>query len=204
MKKLSLNVDSPTSETNKTPIPFYLIRNQYFPTEMEYTDFSIKKNMEDVFNIFIKLSPSMISTMTKAEKRILLFQGMLNSEDVTEDMLASELHSINNVLKELTKVSHVMIEKMEEVMMINDNSIPQGECKLDPDVVYAYTKSVNALVDLTNKHSAINLQTHNILAKKYPKMVEPFLVIAGKVTYVFFINLISYSNKIDKNITAYK
>ena len=157
--------------------------------------------MEEVFGIFIKLSPSMIATLTKADKRILTFKKLIADPLVTEDDIRKEIESVNELLDALIKTSHSMIEKLEDLIV--KDRLDDSVVWMDPDIIRVYTQSVNTLTELTNNHSIINFEIHNRLVDKYPNLVEPFRIIAGKITYIFFINLISYSNKIDENLYAY-
>ena len=180
---------------------FYLIRNRYFPTELEYKEFFINDHMEEAFNIFLKLSPSMISALSKADKRIITLKNLIDNPLITEDHLKNEIEDIDKILNAFIQASHQMIEKLEEVIsQPHINSIPS---KLSPEAVEAYMGAVNVLVELTDNHSIINHETHYKFAKKFPNLVEPFMLIAGKITYLFFINLITYSNKIDENLFLY-
>lgn len=182
-------------------VPFYKIRNQYFPTELKYKEFFIHENMEEAFNIFLKLSPSMISTLSKADRRIIAIKNLIDNPMTTEDQLRVEIDNIDKNLDVFVQVSHRMIEKLEEV--ISQVGAEMKPSKLESDAVEAYMGAVNVLVELTDDHSVINYQTHYKLVKMYPNLVEPFRVITGKMTYLFFINLISYSNKIDENLFLY-
>lgn len=181
--------------------PFYLIRSQYFPDDLKYNAFFINANMEEAFNIFIKLIPSIIETLTKADKRILSLKPWIEDSATSEEELREEITKIDNILDELIKVSHSMIEKLEEVIT-KDRSDP-SPVWMDPEMIQVYTQMVNTLTELTNNHSIINFEIHNQLAPKYPELVEPFRIIAGKITYIFFISLISYSSKLDENLFAY-
>lgn len=178
------------------------IRNQYFPIEdIKNQSFFINDDMEEAFNVFLKLSPTMISTLTKADRRLVNLKAMIDSESLVETDLKHEIDSIDILLDQFIQVSHQMIEKLEEVISSNENNLSSSQISID--AVNAYMGAVNVLSDLTENHSVINYQTHYKLSKKYPNLVEPFRIIAGKITYLFFINLITYSNKIDENIILY-
>lgn len=182
--------------------PMYLIRNQYFPENIEYTAFFINEHMLEAFNIFIKLSPNIISTLTKAERRMIAFRSSIDNPMMTEDMMLNEMYSLRDIINELIDVSHAMLEKLEDVSdIVTDNNIMTSE--VNPAVVEAYMSSVNVLMELTDNHSILNFETHNKLAKEYPNLVEPFLVMSGKLAYLFFVILISYSNHIDENLFVY-
>ena len=179
------------------------IRNQYFPVDyMNHRDFFINDYMEEAFNIFLKLSPSMISTLTKADRRLITFKSMIDNDMMTEADLKIEIENIDKLLDTFVQVSHQMIEKLEEV--INNPHLDMSSSQLSSSAIEAYMASVNVLIELTDNHSDINYEIHYKLSKKYPDLVEPFRIIAGKITYLLFINLISYSNKIDENIFIYE
>ena len=182
-------------------IPLSTIRNQYFPLELPSTDFFISSYLEETFNIFIHLVPSMISTLTKAERRILAIKSGIDNPQMTEEILESEITQIDVSLSEMIKVSHLMIEKLEEA--VSQEHCDVATTNLDTAKVKAYMDSVNVLVDLTDNHAVINFEAHCKLIEKYPKLVEPFRVISSKFTYLLFINLISYSNRLDQNIFLY-
>ena len=190
------NIADPTRAT-----PMYLIRNQYFPDNIEYTAFFINDHMLESFNIFIKLSPSIISTLTKAERRMIAFRSSLDNPMMDEEMLLHEMYNLRDIINELIKVSHVMLEKLDDVSSLSIDNIATSQ--VNPDAVKAYMSSVNVLMELTDNHSILNFETHNRLAKEYPNLVEPFLVMSGKLSYLFFVILISYSNHIDENLFVY-
>ena len=193
-------ITTPTAEINGAT-PMYLIRNQYFPPEIKYSAFFINDHMLEAFNIFIKLSPSIINTMTKAERRMIAISSYIDNQLATEEMMLDEMYQLRDGINELISVSHVMLEKLEEVSELrSDNTMTT---QVNPDAVKAYMSSVNVLMELTDNHSILNFETHNKLAKKYPNLVEPFLVMSGKLAYLFFVILISYSNHIDENLYVY-
>ena len=202
ISKISLYKHANDAEENSDKnISVCTVRNQYFPVELPSKDFFISSYMEETFNIFIKLAPSMISTLSKAERRILAIKSGIDNPIMTKALLISEINDIECSLNDMIKVSHAMIEKLEESVSKehSDNSLSQ----LDPTAVRAYMDSVNVLVDLTDSHATINYETHSLLLDKYPELIEPFRVIVSKFTYLLFINLISYSNKIDQNLFMY-
>lgn len=183
-------------------IPLSNIRNQYFPIEdITNQSFFINEYMEEAFNVFLKISPTMISTLTKADRRLVNLKSMVDNELLSETDLKHEIESIDMLLDQFIQVSHQMIEKLEEV--ISNNTASLSSSQISVDAVKAYMGAVNVLTELTDNHSVINYQTHYKLSKKYPDLVEPFRIIAGKITYLFFINLITYSTKIDENIILY-
>ena len=180
--------------------PLHLIRNQYFPLEqLSNGDYYINSSMEEVFNIFLRLSPSIVSTLTKAERRMLNLKAMITDDMLKVDAIKSEIEYIDSILDELVKASHSMIEKLEEFINI-DTEIAQPKISVNKDVINIYMNAVNILMDLTDNHSITNYEIHALLVEKYPELIEPFRIISGKITYLFFVNLISYSNKIDQNI----
>ena len=195
-KHHSENIVDPTRAT-----PMYLIRNQYFPDDVEYTAFFINDNMLEAFNIFIKLSPSIISTLTKAERRMIAFRSSIDNPMMDEEMMLHEMYTLKDPVNELINVSHIMLEKLDTVSDIHSENIMTSQ--VNPDAVKAYMSSVNVLMELTDNHSILNFETHNLLAKEYPNLVEPFLVMSGKLAYLFFVILISYSNHIDENLFVY-
>ena len=199
--KREIRKSKPSNNTIMVSTPFYLIRSQYFPDDLTYNAFFINAHMEEAFNMFIKLIPSIIETLTKADKRILTLKPLIEDTTTSEEEIREEITRIDHILDELIKVSHSMIEKLEEVIT-KDRSDPSPTW-MDPEVIQVYTEMVNTLTELTNNHSIINFEIHNKLAPKYPDLVEPFRIIAGKITYIFFISLISYSSKLDENLFAY-
>ena len=182
-------------------VPLSKIRNQYFPNEIPSNDFFITSYMEETFNIFIRLAPSMISTLSKAERRILAIKSGIDNPQMSAELLESEIDLIEVNLNEMIKVSHLMIEKLEAAVS-NEHS-ESVTTSLDASAVKAYMDSVNVLVDLTDNHATINFETHCRLVDKYPALVERFRVISSKFTYLLYVNLISYSNRIDQNIFIY-
>lgn len=177
------------------------IRNQYFNIDEVQSDcFFIHSFMEEAFNIFLKLSPTMISTLTKADKRIVNINSMIDNELISEEDIKREIDAINDLLAYFIQASHQMIEKLEEVTKSHPDLSPS---QVSYDAVKAYMGAVNVFSELTNEHSRINYETHYKLMKKYPNLVEPFRVIASKITYIFFINLITFSSKIDRSLFIY-
>jgi len=180
-------------------IPLNLIRNQYFPYDkLPDRDFYITSFMQEVFNIFLKLSPNMISTLSKVERRMVGLKVAIDNPISNDEHIKSEIEYLDNILDEMVKVSHSMIEKLEEHIL--DDQPNQVKVYLSKDMVQLYMNAVNLLMDLTDNHAMLNYEIHGKLVNSYPDLVEPFRIISGKVTYLFFINLISYSNKIDENL----
>ena len=178
---------------------FSNIRNQYFPIEsIDFDSCFIGEYMEEAFNIFLKLSPAMISTLTKADRRIINLKSIINNDSFSEDDVKNEIDNIDELLDLFIKVSHQMIEKLEEVTSASYSEISLSQVR--PEAINAYIGSVNILTEIADNHSVINYEIHCMLLNKYPNLIEPFRIIAGKITYLLFINLISYSNKIDENL----
>ena len=191
--------DKTSSSINVTALD--LIRNQYFPRDVfTDNDFYIHGFMAEVFNIFTRLSPSIISTLTKVERRMIALKVVIENPMIDENFIKTEIENIDTILNELVKASHSMIEKLEEYSIDINPEIEHNKVKLNSDAVRAYMNAVNILADLTDNHSILNYEIHAKLVTKYPDLIEPFRIISGKVTYLFFVNLISYSNKIDQNI----
>ena len=115
--------------------------------------------------------------------------------------MLQEMYNLRESVNELIKVSHIMLEKLDDVSDIHSDNVMTTQ--VNPDAVKAYMSSVNVLMELTDNHSILNFETHNRLAKDYPNLVEPFLVMSGKLAYLFFVILISYSNHIDENLFVY-
>ena len=182
-------------------VPFYLVRNQYFPT-MEYSVFFINEFMVEAFNIFINVVPTMISTLSKAERRVSAIRTEIGNKNINEEDIRDELKEINPILTELMEASHSLIAKLEEVSSnVTENNITQVQ--LDPKSVEIYTSAVNMLMQLTDDHSLINSSIHLKLAEVYPDLVTPFRVVSGKLAYTYFVLLITYSNKLEENIFIY-
>lgn len=198
--------DSPARDSYITPskgLSFSNIRNQYFPLEcIDYDCCFISEYMEEAFNIFLKLSPSMISTLTKADRRIVNLKSLINNDSFSEVDIKNEIDNIDELLDLFIKVSHQMIEKLEEVASACYSDFSSSQVR--PEAINAYIGSVNILSEIADNHSVINYEIHCMLLNKYPNLIEPFRIIAGKITYLLFINLISYSNKIDENLFIYK
>ena len=184
-------------------IPLNSYRTQYFPSEIKYKAFFIYKSIEEAFNIFIKLSPSIISTLSKADRRITEFGNEIDNPLVTVDMLRNEINEIDIILTEFVSVSYRMLEKMNEcgIDKINEDNYNINE--VDSKLIQAYMSAVNTFKDLSDTHSSLNSTIHNKLLDKYPDLVEPFRSATDKVVYILFINLVSYSNKLDENIFVY-
>ena len=157
---------------------------------------------EEAFNIFIKLTPSLITTLTKAERRMIALRSCIDNPMMTEEMLLQEMHKLRESINALIDVAHTILEKLDDVSEIRNDNILTTE--VNAETVKAYMSSVNLLMELTDNHSFLNFDTHNKLAKDYPKLVEPYLVMSGKIAYLLFIVLISYSNHIDENLFVYK
>ena len=175
------------------------IRSQSFILErIKDKDFFINDYMEEAFNIFLKLSPAMISTLTKADRRLLSLKTMIENDMLFEADIKIEIETIDNLLDMFVKVSHQMIEKLEEVTSTSHLNISYSQ--LPRESVESYAAAVNVLLELADNHSDINYDIHCRLLNKYPDLIEPFRIISGKITYLLFINLISYSNKIDENV----
>ena len=193
--------DAIDNQTFTSTVALDLIRNNYFPRDIiTNNDFYINGFMVEVFNIFIRLSPSMISTLTKVERKMVSLKVEIDNPMLDEDIIKSEIENLDTILSELVKVSHSMIEKLEEQIVDIDSEIEHTRIKLNSNTVQAYMNAVNILADLTDNHSILNYEIHAKLVTKYPDLIEPFRIISGKVTYLFFVNLISYSNKIDQNL----
>jgi hypothetical protein len=194
--KYAINVKK-TSMRDDTPLS--LFRNQYFLCEhVPDNEFYINAYVNEVFNIFIKLSPSMISTLTKVERRMVGLKTAIENPMANEDYLKAEIEYMDSALDEMVQVSHSMIEKLEENLICNQTD--QTKIQLNREAIHLYMNAVNLLMDLTDNHAMINYEIHNRLLNAYPELIDPFRIISGKMTYLFFINLISYSNKIDENI----
>lgn len=199
-KNIIYKDNTPINETGiANGTPFNLIRNQYFLYDQPLENtFYINSFMKEVFNIFIKLSPSMISTLTKVERRMVGLKVAIDNPVANEEYIKGEIDYLNSILDELVKVSHSMIEKLEEHIV--SDSTNSSKIQIPNDTIQLYTNAVNILMDLTDNHAMLNYEIHCRMVNSYPELVEPFRIISGKVTYLFFINLISYSNKIDENI----
>lgn len=183
-------------------IPLSEIRKQYFPSKIDCTDFYISEYMEEVFNIFLKLSPSMISSLNKAEKRILSIKKIMDDPDSDKKYLKEEFKYVDKILNEFIKVSYEMIETFEKNIFSSHSQIRYT--KVTKEAVETYIDAVNVLVRLVEDHNIINYEIHTKLKQSYPELIEPFQLIMSKITYLFFINLITYSNKIDENVFLYK
>lgn len=201
-KKVKAKKPPEKSLNTSNTITLNMIRNQYFPSYLEYTDFFINDYMQEAFNIFLKLSPSMISSMTKAERRLVAIKTSINNPLQTEETVRDSINQIDVLLDEFIQVSHQMIEKLEEVIEKPHSEMTQ--VAISVEAVEAYMSAVNVFEDIINEHRVINREIHYKLMKKYPDLVEPFRVISGKITYLLFINLICYSNKIDENVFILK
>lgn len=183
-------------------VSYSTIRNQYFDLDdMKDTTSCITEYIYEAFNIFLKLSPSVISTITKADKRLLMLKTLSEKEDSTQEALSIELDNINSLLDRLIEVSHEMIKRLEEILENPDDNLRTLE--LSPESVKTYMESVNLLNDLVSNHSGINYDIHYIFYSEYPDLVDKFRIVSGKITYVLFVFLISYSIKIDENTYLY-
>lgn len=196
------NTISTEGEDFDKGIPLYMFRDQYFPEDIKYTACFINNFADEAFNIFIKISPSMILTLTKIEKRMLIIRNNLASSNFNKENIQAEIDAINKNLDYLISASNTMMEKMKNIFT-NANSYI-STLKINNDLLDGYIDSVNLLVELRDNYNVINYEVYSKISSKYPELVDSFIEVSSKITYLLYINLITCTSRIDKNIYLFK
>ncbi len=196
-----ININKKCIANEYRPLSFF--KNSRFQSDMCYKAFFIHPNVQESFNIFIKLAPDILLTISKADKRFNELIIQASDSYIDKAVILSELNEIDNLLIKFVDATHSILKKMhlDQINILNEN---HDVIRIEPDLIYLYIDLINTFYELSDSHSDINCILLAKLLDKYPDLTWDYINTTSKIIYILYINIITYSNMLNENIFIYE
>lgn len=202
---LSTNVSKKPEGSQK--VSFSQIRRYSFPKieKYDFDTYTIRKSLLQAFQLYLSLSPDIVTTVTKIQKAMTEVHLELLQDDVNEGNVDTLMTKVSHALDQLEEVSNTLLGEIDRLVdEIESNPLDDTEVEVSPDLISAYVDIVNTIESIGTEYANLNIRLFTILHRVYNVKVKTLNQISEKLIYILFIEVVSCSNQLDRYITGYK
>ena len=161
----------------------------------------VSGSFEEIFNMFMSISPDVVQTILKIEKTMVILQGEFEKPEISKQRIDELLSYMLIALNQLEEVSIQLIDRMVDVYY--ENKPLKGEVKIDSQLIEGYITIVNNLENITINYTYHLQKLLRSFKDKYPEKLSEYTTISEKLAYVLYVIVTCCSSRLDKHINVY-
>lgn len=161
----------------------------------------VSGSFEEIFHMFMSISPEVVQTILKIEKTMIILQNELDKSEMDKSRIDELLTSMLTALNQLEDISAQLIHRMVEVYY--ENQPIRGEVKIDSQLIEGYITIVNNLEDISMNYTYHLQKLLKLFNDKYPEKLPEYTTISEKLVYVLYVVVTCCSSRLDKHINVY-
>lgn len=169
-------------------------------TAKDYTHM-IAETFEEIFQMFMSISPDVVQTVLKIERTMVLLQGEFDKPTLDTKRIDDLLGFMMNALNQLEEVSSQLIDRMVSIYF--ENKPLKGEVKIDSQLIEGYITIVNSLEDISINYTYHLQRLLKNFREKYPEKLSEYTTVSEKLVFVLYVVVTCCSSRLDRHINVY-